>query len=201
MLGVEFLLTGVGSCYGVRHSGAALLELSWYVHRQLCPHLTCPPPSPPPQGDRLYSELFNELYQFNLDSRRWFPVALRPPKKTAKAEAASEAEAAASSSGDGGAAPDQQATAAATTAAQQQQGQEGLPAGVSPEMHAMLQRMLADKGGALHSAAARIQANFRGYRVRQVCGSGFGLNSCGWVYCMMVLLRDGHGLIARWSVA
>ncbi|KAL4432778.1 hypothetical protein ABPG77_008104 [Micractinium sp. CCAP 211/92] len=53
-------------------------------------------------GDRLYSELFNELYQFNMESRRWFP------------------------------------------------------------------RMLADKGGALHAAAARIQANYRGYRVRQV---------------------------------
>ncbi|KAI7844606.1 hypothetical protein COHA_001846 [Chlorella ohadii] len=120
------------------------------------------------KGDRLFSELFNELYQFNLDTRRWYPVALRPPKKSkaeqeaaAAAEQAQEQQAADNGSSDG--------AAAGGTADQRQQQQQGgeLPPGVSPEMHAKLQRMLAEKGGALHAAAARIQANYRGYRVRQ----------------------------------
>lgn len=132
-----------------------------------------PAPAPPAahvaQGDRLFSELFNELYQFNLDTRRWYPVALRPPKKSkaeqeaaAAAEQAQEQQAADNGSSDG--------AAAGGTADQRQQQQQGgeLPPGVSPEMHAKLQRMLAEKGGALHAAAARIQANYRGYRVRQV---------------------------------
>lgn len=29
------------------------------------------------RGDRVYSELHNELYQFNLETRRWFPLGLR----------------------------------------------------------------------------------------------------------------------------
>jgi hypothetical protein len=94
------------------------------------------------QGDRLYSELFNELYSFNLESRRWFPLGLRPPKKP-KGDAAAIAEPAGDSS-------------------------NHLPPGVSPEMHAMLQKMVADRGGVVHGAAAKIQANFRGFRVRQV---------------------------------
>ena len=137
------------------------------------------------QGDRLYSELFNELYQFNLESRRWFPLAIRPTpaKKGAKAEAGGEGPAAAGGGGDGGDAQAagggeqqapagverQQAAAVAGGDGGQQQG-DGLPPGVSPEMHAMLQKMLADKGSVLHGAAAKIQANFRGYRVRQVGG-------------------------------
>lgn len=32
-------------------------------------------------GDKMYSELFNEAYQFNMNSRRWFPVSVRPPKQ------------------------------------------------------------------------------------------------------------------------
>ena len=31
-------------------------------------------------GDKMYSELFNEAYQFNMNSKRWFPVSVRPPK-------------------------------------------------------------------------------------------------------------------------
>lgn len=31
-------------------------------------------------GDRLYSELHDELYQFAFASRRWFPLALRAPR-------------------------------------------------------------------------------------------------------------------------
>lgn len=98
-------------------------------------------------------------------------MAIRPPKKSkAEQEAAAAAEAEGGSSSGGG--PDQQQAGAA-------QQQAALPPGVTPEMQAMLQRMLADKGGALHAAAARIQANYRGYRVRQVCrGQHSGLR--GW---------------------
>ena len=35
-------------------------------------------------GDKMYSELFNEAYQFNMNSRRWFPVSVRPPKQKSK---------------------------------------------------------------------------------------------------------------------
>eukprot|EP00890_Picochlorum_soloecismus_P001177 jgi/Picsp_1/205/NSC_00204-R1_protein len=31
-------------------------------------------------GDRMYSELFNEAYQFNMSLRRWFPLTVRPSK-------------------------------------------------------------------------------------------------------------------------
>ncbi|RMZ55199.1 hypothetical protein APUTEX25_005477, partial [Auxenochlorella protothecoides] len=30
--------------------------------------------------DRVYSELFNEAYQFDLETRRWFPLAVRAPR-------------------------------------------------------------------------------------------------------------------------
>lgn len=33
------------------------------------------------QGDHMFSTLHDELYQFNLDSRRWYPVAVKPPAK------------------------------------------------------------------------------------------------------------------------
>lgn len=159
----------------VHASHVSTCRLSGGCHMLLQPNRTQPPPPHPPQGDRLYSELFNELYQFNLDNRRWFPVALRPPKKSkAEQEAAAAAEQAQQGQEQQA---EQQATsnggsssAAAGGTADQQQQQQGseLPPGVRPELHAMLQRMLAEKGGALHAAAARIQANYRGYRVRQV---------------------------------
>ena len=34
------------------------------------------------RGDHMFSSLHDELYQFNLDSRRWYPVAVKPPAKT-----------------------------------------------------------------------------------------------------------------------
>ena len=36
------------------------------------------------KGDRIYSENFDEMYQFNLDAnvRRWFPVTMRNTSKT-----------------------------------------------------------------------------------------------------------------------
>ena len=36
------------------------------------------------QGDKMYSELFNEAYQFNMNSQRWFPVTVKPPKSKSK---------------------------------------------------------------------------------------------------------------------
>lgn len=36
------------------------------------------------QGDKMYSELFNEAYQFNMNSQRWFPVTVKPPKTKSK---------------------------------------------------------------------------------------------------------------------
>ncbi|GMH39779.1 hypothetical protein BSKO_07677 [Bryopsis sp. KO-2023] len=37
-------------------------------------------------GETLVSEFFNELYQFNFDSRKWFPVAIRLPKGSKQAD-------------------------------------------------------------------------------------------------------------------
>lgn len=33
------------------------------------------------RGDHMFSTLHDELYQFNLDSRRWYPVAVKAPAK------------------------------------------------------------------------------------------------------------------------
>lgn len=82
-------------------------------------------------GDRVYSELFNELYQFDLVKRRWFPLALRPKKKKGKRDAEEDDDAGAAK---GGAAP---------------------AANMTPEQQA------------LHRAATRIQAHFRGFAVRK----------------------------------
>jgi hypothetical protein len=100
-------------------------------------------------GDRLYSELYNDAYQFSFSTQRWFPLAVRPAKKDKLVDAAA-AGAAAGAAATGAPAP---------TAA--------LPPGVSPEMHAVLLRMAADKDSPLHRAATRIQAAFRGHAVRK----------------------------------
>jgi hypothetical protein len=34
-------------------------------------------------GDKLYSELHDELYQFGFATRRWYPLALRAPRAPA----------------------------------------------------------------------------------------------------------------------
>lgn len=44
------------------------------------------------QGDHMFSILHDELYQFNLDSRRWYPIAVKAPAK-ALAKANKDAEA------------------------------------------------------------------------------------------------------------
>jgi hypothetical protein len=40
------------------------------------------------QGDRLFSQAHDELYQFSFERQRWGPLALRPPKVDRKREAA-----------------------------------------------------------------------------------------------------------------
>ena len=47
------------------------------------------------RGDHMYSTLHDDLYQFNLDSRRWYPIAVQAPLK---AKATQEAKPALSSS-------------------------------------------------------------------------------------------------------
>lgn len=47
------------------------------------------------RGDHMYSTLHDDLYQFNLDSRRWYPIAVQAPPK---AKATQEAKLAVSSS-------------------------------------------------------------------------------------------------------
>lgn len=41
-------------------------------------------------GETLVSEFHNELYQFNFDNKRWFPVVIRPPKGSKKTSAVKE---------------------------------------------------------------------------------------------------------------
>ncbi|GAB4820430.1 hypothetical protein N2152v2_007476 [Parachlorella kessleri] len=135
------------------------------------------------QGDKLYSELFNELYQFNFDSRRWFPMVVRPPRKQQQQQQAARQEdgAEASDSGDSGTAGSQPqhgqqpqegirgaaAAAAVDSGEAEQQEEAKLPPRVSPEMHAILQKAMADKSSAFHRAAVRIQSRYRGYVVRK----------------------------------
>ena len=40
------------------------------------------------QGDKLYSTLHGDIYLFNMDTSRWFPLAVRAPKKKGAAGAA-----------------------------------------------------------------------------------------------------------------
>ena len=102
-----------------------------------------------PQGDRLYSELFNELFQFNLETRRWFPLALRLRKK-AKDEPAADRRAAdqqlAQDDGNRGAAAPHECT--------------GSSSGF-PEVHSTL----------MHRAAARIQVRLATEPTRIACGT------------------------------
>jgi len=94
-------------------------------------------------GDRLYSELFNEAYQFSFTTRRWYPLDIRPPKPK------KDAPPAAPTGGEGG-----------------EKKEAELPPGVSPEMHAALMKVVGDKDSPLVRAATRIQAAYRGHAVR-----------------------------------
>ncbi|KAK9845440.1 hypothetical protein WJX81_006475 [Elliptochloris bilobata] len=73
-------------------------------------------------GDKLFSEMHNELYQFSFASRRWFPLALRARRGLQQADKAADK---------------------------------------------FLERGGFERGSALHRAAVRIQANYRGYAVRK----------------------------------
>lgn len=69
------------------------------------------------QGDRLFSQAHDELYQFNFEKQRWGPLALRPTRGGRKQEAAVGATAQPAAA-DGTA---DEATAAATVAATAEQ--------------------------------------------------------------------------------
>lgn len=116
------------------------------------------------QGDKLYSELFNELYQFSFDGRRWFPMVVRPPRKQQQRTAVMEEDRCAGGS----------ALPATNSSSQQQlegsspvEEKQALPPGVSPEMNAILQTAMADQTSVFHKAAVRIQSRYRGYVVRK----------------------------------
>ena len=42
------------------------------------------------RGDKVYSELHNELFQFSFDRQRWYPVLLKGPSKQQQQSASSE---------------------------------------------------------------------------------------------------------------
>ena len=66
-------------------------------------------------GDKMYSELFNEAYQFNMNSRRWFPLSVRPPKPKGKARNMTSSDGTGSQASPSGAADGDSATARAAT--------------------------------------------------------------------------------------
>ncbi|KAG2454221.1 hypothetical protein HYH02_001255 [Chlamydomonas schloesseri] len=111
-------------------------------------------------GEDLSSEFHNDLYTFNFERRRWFAAELRPPpgsKKGAGDEAAAAAVGTAAGA-DGAASASAPPSAPASKAA---------PPGVSQEQADKLAAMTADKGSALYRAAVKIQASYRGYKVRK----------------------------------
>lgn len=146
------------------------------------------------RGDHMFSTLHDELYQFNLDSRRWYPVAVKAPAKaSAKANKEAEAsqgsqddatEAMGTSMGPAASSPDQTAHRDEPVASSGMGGAaQGGPAHggrvangaarndaeqVQPDLADKLSKAGVDKESALYKAAARIQSRFRGYTVRKV---------------------------------
>lgn len=92
-------------------------------------------------GEKVYSALFNDTFKFNMDSKRWFPLVLRPPSIAAASAAASAA-----------------ANNKASVSVNNNRAEESTNAlvGMSPDILTVLQR-----------AATRIQAHYRGYRTRK----------------------------------
>lgn len=86
------------------------------------------------QGDRLFSQAHDELYQLNFERQRWGPLALRPPKRDKKQEvvAAASAQPAASD----GAADEVAAAAVAVEVRQPDGSSEAQPSGVQAEKQA-----------------------------------------------------------------
>lgn len=141
------------------------------------------------RGDHMFSTLHDELYQFNLDSRRWYPVAVKPPAK-ASANANKDAKASSTppngstdaldtSSRAAGTSPDQTAhrdepvaAAAAHAGGPGEPDANGVAKNdeeqVQPDLADKLSKAGVDKESALYKAAARIQSRFRGYTVRKV---------------------------------
>lgn len=106
-------------------------------------------------GDRLYSELFNELYQFNFLNRRWYPVALKAPKAASKKKG-HEGEAA---SGED-----------TTEKENENDGSRRSAAGgaaLNQDLKATLSKLASSKDSSLLRAAVKIQAAFRGHAVRK----------------------------------
>lgn len=150
------------------------------------------------RGDRMFSTLHDDLYQFNCDSRRWYPVAVKAPAKAlAKANKESEASRPTQDvSTDGSEACNRAAATSPGSTAQldetlveasrgaRAQGGSAHAAGVGareggaaapkaaeqvqPDLADKLSRAGVDKQSALYRAAARIQSQFRGYTVRKV---------------------------------
>ncbi|KAL3147670.1 hypothetical protein ABBQ32_002423 [Trebouxia sp. C0010 RCD-2024] len=149
------------------------------------------------RGDRMFSTLHDDLYQFNCDSRRWYPVAVKAPAKAlAKANKESEASRPTQDvSTDGSEACNRAAATSPGSTAQldetlveasrgaRAQGGSAHAAGVGareggaaapkaaeqvqPDLADKLSRAGVDKQSALYRAAARIQSQFRGYTVRK----------------------------------
>lgn len=105
----------------------------------------------------MYSEMFNELFQLNLETRRWFPMVVRAPKAASNGKQADGA-GAVDGAGASSTAPSPAAAAAACVTAP--------PA--APEFMSALQQHANDPRSAFYRAAQRIQANFRGFVVRKV---------------------------------
>lgn len=105
-------------------------------------------------GDRLYSELYNELYQFNFIQKRWYPIALRTPKKTGKSKRSQDTDSFEKNYKD--------------EVASEETDANGAP---RPKMNIdlddALSRLTASKDSPLVRAATRIQAAFRGHAVRK----------------------------------
>jgi hypothetical protein len=97
-------------------------------------------------GDRLYSELFNEAYSFNLTSRRWFPLTLKRAPLIDTAAKSDSIE------------PPQDID--------NNVEMPPPPPGVDPQLHVALMRLKNAKDSLMVRAATRIQAAFRGHMVR-----------------------------------
>jgi N-acetylneuraminic acid mutarotase len=99
-------------------------------------------------GDKLYSELYNEAYQFNMTSKRWFPLTMRSTARPKMDSNIIEEE-------------------------EKPPPKGPPPPGVSPELHEALLRLKGsgDTKSPLMQAAIRIQAAFRGHMVRSAMRS------------------------------
>lgn len=80
------------------------------------------------RGDRMYSSMHDELFQMNLESHRWYPVAIKAPAKAA-AKASSKAIAGKSSQAEGTPVSESDAVASSSDGGPDQAATQGLSAG------------------------------------------------------------------------